>query len=41
MRDLDLLFHAAAIEIVPFDEEHLLLAHQGYERSDVVPALIG
>ncbi len=33
VRDLDLLFHTAAIEIVPFNEEHLLLAHQGCERA--------
>ncbi len=32
VRDLDLLFHSAAIEIVPFNEEHLLLARESYER---------
>lgn len=32
VRDLDLLFHTAAIEIVPFNEEHLLLARESYER---------
>jgi len=32
VRELDLLFHTAAIEIVPFTEEHLLLAREGYER---------
>ncbi|MEE8247271.1 MAG: hypothetical protein V3S87_08425 [Alphaproteobacteria bacterium] len=29
-----------AIEIVPFNEEHLVLAHHGYERADVVPVVI-
>ena len=29
-----------AIEIVPFNEEHLVLAHQGYERADIVPVVI-
>ena len=32
LRELDLLFHRTAIEIVPFNEEHLMLAREGYER---------
>ena len=32
VRELDLLFHAAGIDVVPFGKEHLLLAREGYER---------
>jgi ribonuclease VapC len=31
-RELDLLFHQAAFEIVSFTSEHLLLAREAYER---------
>ena len=31
-RELDLLFHHAAVEIVPFNEAHLRLAREAYER---------
>ena len=29
-----------AIEIVPFNEEHLVLSLHGYKRADVVPVVI-
>jgi ribonuclease VapC len=32
LRELDLLLHAAAVDVVPFAAEHLALAREGYER---------
>ena len=32
LRELDLLTHAAGIDIVAFSAEHLMLAREGYER---------
>ncbi len=32
LRELDLLFHAAGVETVPFTEEHVRLAREAYER---------
>jgi ribonuclease VapC len=32
VRELDLLFHGAGVEIVPFSEAHLRLAREAYER---------
>lgn len=32
VRELDLLFHGAGVEIVPFSEAHLRLAREAYKR---------
>ncbi len=32
LRELDLLFHVAGVETVPFTEEHVRLAREAYER---------
>lgn len=29
--ELDLLFHKAGFDVVPFDEDHVALAREGYE----------
>ena len=32
LRELDLLFHVASIETIPFTDEHLRLAREAYQR---------
>ena len=32
VRELDLLFHVADLDVVPFTSEHLMLAREGYQR---------